>query len=159
MKRRNFLSILAASVPFLALSKQSGAFTVSNSADSGLPVPQGAWNILSQATDGTDPSTAITALPKITKQIASMRGQKTELEGYLISIPSPGKEKLYVLSRAPYHCGFCYAGGRASLVLVQSAAHLPEAGQMKTVKLSGTFDYQDNDPEDYYFQLNQARKA
>ncbi|TAH36501.1 MAG: hypothetical protein EYC62_02325 [Alphaproteobacteria bacterium] len=156
MKRRNFLTAFGIGLPVFAFAKRSEASTLAKAQDAGLKIPQGAWNILAKATEGTDPSTAITALPKISGDIRKLKGQDVTLEGYLQSIPSPGK-KLYLLSRAPFHCAFCYAGGRASLALIESEKHLPATDQL--VALTGKFDFQDSDPEDYYFTLHDARIA
>lgn len=154
MKRRNFLASLAAILPALALSKQSHALTISKTPAESVGIPQGAWNILAHATDGTDPSTAITALPNITPEMRQLAGKKVELSGYLQPLNTGFAKKEYLLSRVPFHCAFCYGGGRASLALIESSQHIKAGDQL--IRLSGTLQLQETDPEDYYFVLKNA---
>ena len=150
--RRGFLTLVLAGFAAAFSSGGARAMTISAAKDSGLIIPGGLWETLAEATRGTDPSTAITALPVISPAIRALAGQEILIEGYLQPISKGFARSEYVLSRMPYHCTFCYSGGRASLMLVQTTSHLlykPDA----PVRLRGRLALQEQDPEDYYFQL------
>lgn len=152
MKRRNFLSAIA-TLPLFAFAKKAAAFDITTVKSI---IPGGLWNTLQHATDGTDPSTSVSdALPKITQAIAALDGKPVDIEGYIQPLNIGFGKKEYLLSRQPFHCAFCYGGGRASLVLVQTTNHIPPSD--KLIKLSGTMRLQKTDPADYYFQLDDAK--
>jgi hypothetical protein len=159
--RRSFLATLAAALPALAIAPRAAhALTQPSAADTGaaplMVPPTGLWATLDHVTDGTDPSTAIIAPPRFTADIKAMEGKEITLTGYLqpVSIGF-GKSRDYLLSRATFHCAFCYASGRGSLALATIDGHAPPGNGKVTVR--GTLSLQDKDPSDFYFQLRKAR--
>lgn len=156
--RRSFIGLLAAA-PAVLLASQAHAFKSLPAAD----VPQasamlpagGLWETLVHATDGTNPSTAITTeLPRFTPAIRALDKKPVTIAGYLLPVASGFGRAEYILSQYPFHCGFCYGGGRASLMVVTAKQPLPESQQLLT--LSGTLHLQESAPDDYYYQLHNA---
>ena len=149
---RQFLTLAFAGLASAMGAGQAEAVTITAANDSGLRIAGGLWETFADATKGTDPSTSVTALPVITPAIRALAGQEIRIEGYLQPITMGFGRSEYVLSRMPYHCPFCYSGGRASLILVRSQRHLELKADMP-VALRGRLVLQERDPEDYYFQL------
>lgn len=161
LTRRSVLAAIAASVPVLATSRAAKALTQISATDSKFPiVATGTWKVLEHATDGTDPSTALSdpPPPKFTPEIAALSGKDVELAGYLTPLSGGfGKKPEYLLSRETFHCPYCYTFGRGSLALALFDGHVPPTGGKVTVK--GTLALQSADPSDFYFQLKNARIA
>jgi hypothetical protein len=156
--RRSFLATLIAAVPAMALAPSAArAWTGVPAADVGMGPPTGIWAALDHVTDGTDPSTAIIAPPHFTADMRKLAGSDVTLTGYLQPVSGGfGAPKDYVLSRTPFHCPYCYTGGRGSLALASFASHAAsDAGRKVTVR--GTLALQDKDPGDFYFQLKNTQ--
>jgi len=87
--KRNLMKSIATaavSLPFLAFSHKAEALSTVSAATSGfkgVPVSSPEWRILGHATDGTNPSTAISGFPKFTHDILSLENQSVELTGYI----------------------------------------------------------------------------
>lgn len=150
---------LLAAAPLLLAAGKAHAFKTLSDVD----VPAGAyvqpagglWETLQHVTDGTNPSTAIaTELPRVTPAIRALDNTTVEIAGYLLPLGTGFGRADYVLSQYPFHCGFCYSGGRGTLMLVRAAKPLPETSRMVT--LAGRFRLQETVPDDYYFQLLDA---
>jgi uncharacterized protein len=157
LTRRSVLAAIAAALPLAATAKAQ-ALTKVSSADAHYPTATGVWATLEHATDGTNPSTALSLPPNFTPAIKALAGKEIELTGYLTPLAGGfGKKPEYLLSRESFHCPYCYAFGRASLALAYMEGHiLPTSGK---VSVRGTLALQSNDPTDFYFQIKNARVA
>ena len=157
-QRRRVLTAVAAAIPALAIApaKAAEALRATPGTNSG-PVPAtGTWAVLEHVTDGTDPSTTVSAPPHMTPAIRQLAGTEVTLTGYLQPVAGGfGKAQDYLLSRNTFHCPYCYQSGRGSLALATIAGHVPAATGKLTVK--GTLALQETDPSDFYFQLKNAR--
>ena len=150
LTRRTVLAAIAAAVPALAIARHAKA---------AASQATGMWKTLERATDGTDPSTALAdpPPPRFTPEILALAGQQVELSGYLTPLSGGfGKKQEYLLSRDTFHCPYCYTSGRGSLALTDLGGHVPQSGKV-TVK--GTLVVQNADPNDFYFQLKNAKVA
>lgn len=158
-ERRRFLTAAATAVPALTIAPNlAHAWTSVSGADVGLLPPTGTWAVLAHVTDGTDPSTAISAMPKMTPEIRKLAGQEVTLTGYVQPIAGGfGQKQDYLLSREVFHCPFCYQFGRGSLALASIEGHVPAKTQKVIIK--GTLALQETDPSDFYFQLKNAKLA
>jgi hypothetical protein len=117
----------------------------------------GLWDTLQRATDGTDPSTAITTeLPRFTPAIRKLAGQPVEISGYLQPVGTGFGKAEYILGRMSYHCSFCYSPGRASLALVRATKPLANHAPTKMVTVRGTLVLQETMPDDFYYQIENA---
>lgn len=162
--RRNFMTLLAAAVPAALVAGKARALTTLEASDvpgvSAFTPTGGLWETLVRATDGTDPSTAITTeLPRFTPEIRALAGKPIVLEGYLQPICTGFGKAEYVIGRLPFHCPFCYSQGRASLALVRAAKPLPETATAGRVKITGKLVLQETVPDDYYYQIEDATLA
>lgn len=154
------LASTALALPFLGLGQKAQAMTTEKASAAkikGLPVSSPEWTTLGHATDGTDPSTAFGDLPRFTPEIKALESKPLTLTGYVQSLGGGFGKQEYLLSSAPFHCPFCYGGGRASLVRVLTKSHLPETDGVVT--LTGTLALQGTDPEEFYFTLKNAKIA
>lgn len=153
--RRQFLAALAAVFPALAVTKAQ-ALTEAPAVGRGLVPADGTWAILEHVTDGTDPSTVVAAAPHFSSEIRALSGQIITLTGYLQPVAGGfGGQQDYVLSRAPFHCPYCYPFGRGSLALVSLKGHSTVTD--KPVTVVGALTLQESDPADFYFQIKDAR--
>jgi len=156
--RRSFLTVLAAIIPALAVAPSAArAWTPVTAEDVGLIPATGVWGIFAHVTDGTDPSTAVIAPPKFTTDMRKLAGTEVTLTGYVQPVASGfGAPKDYLLSRSTFHCPYCYAFGRGSLVLASVGEHVSTLSTKK-VTVRGTLALQEKDPADFYFQLKNAK--
>lgn len=158
--RRRVLSFLATAIPALAVSNKSHALSEATGADRGakaaLKPASGTWAILEHVTDGTDPRVSVVAAPQFTPDIRQLAGSEVTLTGYLQAVGgSFGSTPEYLLSRDKFHCPYCYAYGRGSLVLASIDGHPHPSDKPVTIK--GTLALQETDPSDFYFQLKNAK--
>jgi hypothetical protein len=157
LTRRSVLTAIAAALPFVAAGKAK-AITQVSAQDAHYPLASGFWTTLEHATDGSNPSTALSMPPNFTPAIKALAGKEIELTGYLTPLAGGfGRKPEYLLSRESFHCPYCYAFGRASLALAYMEGHiLPTSGK---VSVKGTLALQSADPTDFYFQIKNARVA
>lgn len=154
MFRRQFLAGLAALFPALVASKAE-ALTETPAVGRGIVAADGDWAVLERVTEGTDPSTAIAAPPNFIPEIRAKAGKVVVLRGYLQPVAGGfGGKKDYVLSRASFHCPYCYPFGRGSLALISLLGHTKATD--KPVTVQGTLTLQESDPSDFYFQIKDA---
>jgi hypothetical protein len=159
--RRNLISSILAVVPLAFLPRSAMALSSESVEKSGFKMPDkaaGLWQVLEHATDGTDPGTMITTeLPRITPEIRTLAGQEIELKGYMQPVMQTFGSSEYVLSRTPFHCTGCYAGGRASLALVKSSGSNHVADGTNLVTVTGKLVLNETIADDFYFILQEAK--
>ena len=162
VSRRNFLSIVTAAAPLAVVSaaRPAHAWTQISASDAGIEPAQGLWKTLIHATDGTDPSTTITTeLPRFNSEIRALDGKTVSLEGYLQPCSSGFGKTDYVVSQLPFHCPFCYIGGRASLALAtpETAGSVHTLSPKTKVKVTGVLALQETKPDDFYYSIRNAK--
>jgi hypothetical protein len=158
--RRSFMGLFA-TAPLAFVAGKAGAFELADASklSNGYNTQPagGLWTTLIRATDGTDPSTAITTeLPRFTPEIRKLANTAIELEGYLQPVGAGFGKAEYIISQTPYHCTFCYPQGRAALALVQTTKPLPQIATTKKIKVRGTLVLQETVPDDFYYQIQNA---
>jgi hypothetical protein len=159
LSRRKFFRLAAMGAGVAAFfgfaSKANALVEQSKPLTTAINVPpiSKSWTALLHATDGTDPSTSVQALPKFTPDIRAMEGKQVSLEGYVQMSGAIGVRE-YLLSAVPLHCMFCYPAGRASLAVVHTDAHVEDT--TKRVRVTGTLKLQETDPSDFYYTLEKS---
>lgn len=93
--------------------------------------------------------------PVFTNNLKSLDGKSVEVQGYLIPFDPTGKE--IALSANPYaSCFFCGKAGPASIMILKMKVPNKKIKTDMYKSVRGTLKLNYNDPEEFYYILDQA---
>ena len=96
-------------------------------------------------------------VPQFAKPVLALDAREQRVQGFMIPLDLGDRQKHFLLSAVPPHCGFCLPAGPEAIVEVKSKDGVPYA--ITPIVVSGRFAVLKDDPNGILYRLSDATQV
>ena len=96
-------------------------------------------------------------VPQFAKPILALDAREQRVQGFMIPLDLGDRQKHFLISAVPPHCGFCLPAGPEAIVEVRSKDGIPYA--ITPIVVAGRFTVLKDDPNGILYRLTDATQV
>jgi hypothetical protein len=96
-------------------------------------------------------------VPQFAKPVLALDAREQRVQGFMIPLDLGDRQKHFLLSAVPPHCGFCLPAGPEAIVEVRSKEGVPYA--ITPIVVAGRFAVLKDDPNGILYRLSDATQV
>jgi hypothetical protein len=96
-------------------------------------------------------------VPKFATQVLALDAREQRVQGFMIPLDLGDRQKHFLISAVPPHCGFCLPAGPEAIVEVNAKDGV--AYSLQPIVVSGRFAVVKDDPNGVLYRLSEARQV